>query len=727
MENKIILMIIITIIATSLTSAWNIDYFNNSHTSENLTFINNQNITRFIGLPVDYKITYLTINLSSTYEPHTNVSTNVTATESGLLMPSQRSGIRILANKNFTIGSISKISSVTSGASLVIRNDSTDNLFRINSSLTNSNLFYSNFNFTAGKYYWLEIANTNGVNWYHYCNLSVVGLPKVNEYFNITNGTFAGTIYASSYFCNIEQISISNYPGNLTVSLNQTNVFNNTGDYYHKYNNTNNFAWNVNNYVQNCSFINGTCNLPIVFHSDRNGTLNIKNIYMSNNAQYSFNYGTTTLYPECNVINGNLSSSYYYTAGNSTTETITCTLNAYRTLNVTYNVSDGDKQFNMSADSILIYFNLYNGTRTAVSGYWTDGTQTQNFSGYNLTIYTLNLTEGITKVFFGNSTINLMNYTQFYDFERDWISETIENLTLITPPFNKIYIKTLAEGGEPIKDTLIRLSISSPFIGGSYKEIGQRFTGHEGIDGTTYFYVPDNSNVLIRATKDGWGSYNQTINVLNSDYDLGGSLYPYTIQFKRDLVPVYKGVKVSICQYYNNDTEYIPLSIYAPSRSTVQFYTSYDATLRTISLNLYKNGRYNFASPGLPEGMIQGREYCSGCTDDLNVTFIIDGQTYNTYTIKYRAIDETRNTEPISLSPTFYYKLVWIGLIMFVGVLGFMFKTNEESEGTGGKGKVLFLIGCGIIPLVFNGTFYYLLLVSVFYGIGILLKKWIGE
>lgn len=412
--------------------------------------------------------------------------------------------------------------------------------------------------------------------------------------------------------------------------------------------------------------------------------------------------------PICTVLNGTITSDYIYN-GNGITDLLTCTLSGYTTLLQPITMSDGNKQFTMNAKAINLGFKLYNGTSQSTSGYWTDGNRTENFTSNNLTLNLVNLQIGKVKIYFGNNT--LMNYTQFYDFDNDGVNGVNDNLTLMTGITKyKVYIKVKDDGGNPINDALVRVAYSNPSTGGVYQEMGQRYSGGDGTNGMTYFYVDPNSDLSIRITKDGYTAETKVININTEQYTYS---YPLGVTLKRGLSLVNKAVSFVVCQYYNNNSATIPLFIYAPSRTSAKFYTSYSNSNYSISLNSFKNGEYT---------MVRGVHYCASCTDDLIIYLYVDDEYVTSYTVKYRA--ETNVIAiPTGLNSDMLRKFAWIGLLLVSGIIGLMLK-REDGNSTG---KAIFIVGCLVLPIVFYGEFRFLAFIVVVYGVGIILKRWIQE
>lgn len=436
-----------------------------------------------------------------------------------------------------------------------------------------------------------------------------------------------------------------------------------------------------------------------------------------------FNDSTNTskgLNPSCDTPNGSMDLNNIYTSLNTeNTKSITCSLTNYQTTTISFQISNGSQTLYMTPNSLKLNFVNYTTSYINNTGYYTDGINTQSFTNKtNISISLLESDSSKINIYFGYNRA-MMNFTQFYDFDKTNIVNTEKNITIITGNnINPVYIRISDDNGNPISDALVSLSMSNPLYGGVYKDIGQRYTEQEGLQGITYFYVPTDSDIIIRVTREGYDSYILSRNILTNEYNINN---PIKIVLKRGTNPVYKGTIISIMNTITNETSYIPLSIYAPSKSTIYFNTSDNPTLYSIILNNFDNGVYNS-----PYGLIKGIHYNG--SKDFNVSFYSDayGTNYIRDTnTKYIGIDINRNNQPTGVNNNVYFKLIWILAIISVGILGFVFKRSDESEGSGSSGKALFLIACFLIPLIFNANFIMLLIISVFYGALVIANKYI--
>lgn len=512
--------------------------------------------------------------------------------------------------------------------------------------------------------------------------------------------------------------------------LNKTETFNITGDNYNLSNQTitglselKSYEWNAlvcmgdgNKSSSNCTWADSGTNWTAYTYIEINVLDYANNHVDSVNmvcADASFDDDITSPY---RTALSTFTSQVYQAMNCTFTD-----LQNYNKVNTTeINFSQSTFQYNitMAQKELLLNYYFYNGTSATVTGYYSDGNVTGNFTDTNFTSILQDLVQGKVRVMFGyNETV--LNYTQYYEYENDWITNTEENITVLENVDTSAYIKVIDESGNPIDDVLVRVAFSTPTTGGLYKEMGQRFTGSDGTSGMTSFFFDSNSDVAIRFTKDGYTA--KTIVV-----DIGANTYtfaePLNIVLTREETTVYKGVFVRTYNYYNTNMSLIPLSIYAPSRSTVKYTTGYRNSLgignATITLDEFKKGIVN---------LTRGVDYCSSCTSDLAITIYVDGIYWGVLTVPFQATNEDLFTEPTGLDNETELRLAWIALLLLSGIGGLLLKSGDESLGAGAKGTPLFFIGALLISILFISKFTFLLVVTLLYGAGTFLRKLIGE
>lgn len=377
--------------------------------------------------------------------------------------------------------------------------------------------------------------------------------------------------------------------------------------------------------------------------------------------------------------------------------------------------ADTNNTFAKLDGGVSFLFKLYNDSLQSTTGYWTDGVVAENFTANNITINLETLTgENLYVRWSWDSDI--WNYTQFYDYIINSSVTLNENMTIMEDDnLNAVYIKVIDEFNNPVDDVLIRVAISSPLDDGDYEEIGQRYTGWMGYSGITMLYIPDDSELSIRATKDNYDPETIIMNIQDTTYTLSS---PLTIKLESSEDGFYNGAYLLTYHYFNGNDTTIPVFIYAPSKETISYNTSFNANLFQQSLDEYKSSQFNLE---------RGVHYSSNPSEDLTVYFYIDDEYYRQIIIPYLARDESKFNEPDDLNDDFKEKIGWIGLLACAGLLGLFFKSSDEEEGNGVNGKVLFLIGCILMPFLFSGSFLYLSITGVMYFVLVGIRKWISE
>ena len=204
--------------------------------------------------------------------------------------------------------------------------------------------------------------------------------------------------------------------------------------------------------------------------------------------------------------------------------------------------------------------------------------------------------------------------------------------------------------------------------------MGQRYTGTGGTSGITYFYIPEQKDIFLTISKDGYTTkqiYDNEISL-----DLSNGVYtvsnPLTINLDRLSDIMYKGVQVWLPNYYDQNHTTLDLYVYAPNANTVTFTTSFNPSLNySTVLDTYKRAEYTLQ---------RGIHYCNGCGDNFNVTFWVNDQFHNAYVVEYIGIDKSRVVEPTGLNKDIKLKLAWIIMILAVGILGLLFKGNDDGS-----------------------------------------------
>lgn len=426
------------------------------------------------------------------------------------------------------------------------------------------------------------------------------------------------------------------------------------------------------------------------------------------------------------MINGNYISLGVFLEGNDEAH-LTCTYQSptgdfdSNTTEVWFRTNETEYNITVTTSSLTLNFYNANGTAMTTSGYWTNGTYNlYNFTDVQFVQILRNMSQGIINVMFGYNT-SPINYTQTYEFQNDWISATTENMYLLDSIDYKNYIKIVDESGNPISNALVKIAFGIPEEGSSgylWREMGQRFTGQIGIEGMTSFYVDKNSMLSIRITKDGYAP--KTIIGDEFSKESYTSTLPYTVIMYRQDTVVYNGIYINLPAWYNTNSSYLGMSVYAPSRTSITYTTNFRELgglgNKTITLDEHKSAKFN---------LTRGTDYDSSGTDDITITIWVDGTYWRTLQIENLIPDESKFNEPAGVDSDKRNGLAFIGLIILVGVLGLLIKGEEEGMGTGAYGKVLFMGGAILLNIVFPMEFKGLLFIVLAYFAFTIIKSYI--
>lgn len=418
-----------------------------------------------------------------------------------------------------------------------------------------------------------------------------------------------------------------------------------------------------------------------------------------------------------------------------TSNNISCSFNDitgyYKATNSTINFTTNLQSYNVSLTGKGITLNFYNytGNPINISGYWSDTNQTKNFFTNTTFIQILKDTvQGIVSIKFGfNISTYILNYSQFYEYNNDWVTEIKQNLTTITTDKTKwttMYIKvTDAGSGDLIDNALVRALYSDPLQGGQYKVYGQRFTGISEGSGYTYFITDVDTQVKLLVTKEDYSAK-------EISFDAGIREYPITspleVKLSKNLTRTKDGIYIwAYNTFFNNRSKNFELGIFAPERDNGQitYSTDYRQILnyanKSITLNSLKMGTLTLESE---------TDFNSGGTSDIILTIWENGNEWGEFTIKYKNLNQTKFNEPTdydTTNPTEYKYWLWIGLLTISCIFGFIFKEAGE-ELSGAIGLQTFMIG-GILLSFFSTGFLWLSLVNGLFYSMLILKRYINE
>lgn len=305
----------------SLTSAtWSNSTFNNSLTSENLTFTGNQNFTRWLQVPQNIYVFNGFLNLSGFLYPNSLLTNEVHIDGNG---------------GEYCSGSYSG----TCPADLIDNNWSTSVWTQtgqiaewyINETTINPQIISNlklKFKGGVGSTGILNIDCFNGTTWVEIIHLPAYSTTTAirehsidyycynNSLIQIRGYSTSGGILGGVYYEGNLTWTNMTYPTNSSLFINPSQAWSYSGEFNQTNNKTSNLSSFINSYLNSCSFVSGYCYVPFIFHSDSAGTLqysamqfddNITNGFVENSQTYSAStYETTT---ESFILNMSYSSS----------------------------------------------------------------------------------------------------------------------------------------------------------------------------------------------------------------------------------------------------------------------------------------------------------------------------------------------------------------------------------------------------------------------------------
>lgn len=287
--------IIIALFLIFLASSVLISTFSNSLTAENITFSGNENYTRNITFYKNANVTSATINLSGISQPlqiitsneyscdfdyscgHGNDSLWDTYTTANWVTDGNKS---ILMNYTY---SGSPLNPIFNFKSTYYRNIGISSWGYIK---------YYYWNYTLNN--WQFFTYSNCLNSFDdrayaqvFCNVSLPldSLNSSTKKIRINGTAYATYIGAINTVFYESNISYENYPYNIYVLINNTNIFSYSGNFNQMNNKTNNFASTLNTALNNgacdcagCELNGNNCTINFTFHSDTAGILDYSDI-----------------------------------------------------------------------------------------------------------------------------------------------------------------------------------------------------------------------------------------------------------------------------------------------------------------------------------------------------------------------------------------------------------------------------------------------------------------
>lgn len=312
--------------AGNLTSCWYIvdgnwfeDEFNNSLTEENLTFISEGNMTRWLEIPENSSnLISAYMNLSgfeysiykATGDPFATVSLGITYNRSGIEF-----NITQVKIDNITFR-MAEETNPAGNIFVTFRNITDDSLiyqkdFGTVLSIIPENYGNVNFNINDSPlieepiYILIErnVSEVDAVRWVSGLQNDQDALDYIRSVrYNGSLYSFAGYSYNDDPPMTIAYEEGYGYVNNASISIDGTEIW----SYVDKFNQTNNrtsdFDSTINSYLSGCPIINGSCFVPFTFHSDTAGILRYSDLLftdgISDNLDCSANNETITIYSD---------------------------------------------------------------------------------------------------------------------------------------------------------------------------------------------------------------------------------------------------------------------------------------------------------------------------------------------------------------------------------------------------------------------------------------------
>jgi hypothetical protein len=421
------LLLVLTLIIN--VSAYSSNTFNNSLTSENLTFTANQNITRYLSVPQNIMLMNGYLNLSgygNGFSPtfiEQSLSQGVTPFNPiGWVQNSSETAVpyNCIGTTKVNTQYIWNISTNFTSAYNIrysyMYGDSIGNNITLS-------LNYKDFNTNS----WVNIINNNSHD--KFCKIGTFNIPSdgilnnMSEFFlNVTYNDSLGGCSTAGNSCDgfsygggiygLHLINFTFYQDNLNksaynlnafgayatnpfVKIDNINIWNYSGQFNQSNNKTNNLANYINSYLSSCSYIAGYCYVPFTFHSDTAGILMYSDLIFNNygfieNSQ-TFNSPVTSQSNQNFKINITYDPNYYTTS--------TATLNYNGTIySSSATISNGNTIFSSTfnvpqVSNLTNYTFFWNISLTNSSGtnYFSSNSYNQSVSNINFGICTSSL------------------------------------------------------------------------------------------------------------------------------------------------------------------------------------------------------------------------------------------------------------------------------------------------------------------------------------------------
>ena len=302
MNKNIILLLCIIMIGS--VSAWSTDEFNNSLTEENLTFTGNENVTRWLNVSENTYLTKGFLNLTGNKLIQNYHLDNPNRFETGEGYPfsflkNVDTYIFYYNNRSFSetikideLGFLlMKVGSPTGTANISIYNSSGNKVqtkeITISELPTNSlTKDFTSVNFTESEVVSLIGEVSLGIEYFGDSDSSNhIRIAKVYSYNPNSESNWgvnsSETLFNSSNSILLEKIRFANPLNNSYIKINNTKIWNYTGE-FETTEQTSNFAQSINNYISTATATAGYYQIPFIFHSDTAGLLEYSDLTFSN-------------------------------------------------------------------------------------------------------------------------------------------------------------------------------------------------------------------------------------------------------------------------------------------------------------------------------------------------------------------------------------------------------------------------------------------------------------
>ena len=409
--------------------SWSNTTFNNSLTTEDLTFTGDQNITRWLAIPSSVNVlTNAFLNLSGyTIESEEELwAGGYTAAALG------NANVELLA---LTTGIINLYRIVCLSYCTDIEFVKEDYISYIQEGIFN--ITYSGRTVSIIQEGNVLASKAGG------CEPTYTGTPLRDysgTYFNASQQKMFGL----GAGCGGHRVGFKEElsPKNVSLFIGGIQVWNYTGEFNHTNNRTSNFFAIINSFLPTCSIVGGNCLVPFLFHSDTVGILQYLNLVFDN-VGFSENSQTYTT-PVYDTSRHRFSINFTYDPGRYD-EDSTSTVFVYNNsrYSSTLSSSSGDNYIYSSTIDIPIV-----SVSTEIEFYWeinlinsTGDTLTDNSTFYNQTVLPSNLSQCGT-------VERAVNYTIYSE----------STLALLTADFDATFVWKLNESSSITKNSSFDLT-----------------------------------------------------------------------------------------------------------------------------------------------------------------------------------------------------------------------------------------------------------------------------